>query len=206
MCLRLWHTLTETNTQLKDYYKILEVPFDADLTQIKKAYRKLALQYHPDRNKSAKATSLFIDIVESYEVLSDSKRKAEYDTYYKEYFFEESISEDFQDNYETQQETWSKHSHQKAREYSSMKYDDFEKRIIREVKLGVSYIPQFLIVAVCFFICFVNLFVIVPTMAENGHSDSIGLILSGVAFWMGIGIYAYYKVSGNYKTDREKIK
>jgi molecular chaperone DnaJ len=64
----------------KDYYKTLGVPKDAKADDIKKAYRKLARQYHPDANKGdAAAEERFKEISEAYDVLSDAKRRKEYD-------------------------------------------------------------------------------------------------------------------------------
>ncbi|KAI8346639.1 DnaJ domain-containing protein [Mortierella sp. GBAus27b] len=67
-----------------DYYGILGVPKDADESQIKKAYRKLALKYHPDKNSAADAKKKFHDISEAYEVLSDKNKRAVYDQYGEE--------------------------------------------------------------------------------------------------------------------------
>jgi molecular chaperone DnaJ len=67
--------------QTKDYYNILGVPRGASEEQIKKAYRKLAMDYHPDRNRSPEATEKFKEINEAYEVLSDSQKRAYYDRY-----------------------------------------------------------------------------------------------------------------------------
>lgn len=64
----------------KDYYAALGVPKDASADEIKKAYRKLARQYHPDTNKGdQKAEEKFKEISEAYDVLSDEKRRKEYD-------------------------------------------------------------------------------------------------------------------------------
>ncbi|MFG3051236.1 molecular chaperone DnaJ [Kitasatospora sp. NPDC048239] len=64
----------------KDYYKVLGVPKDASATEIKKTYRKLAREFHPDANKGdVKAEDRFKDISEAYDVLSDEKRRKEYD-------------------------------------------------------------------------------------------------------------------------------
>ncbi len=66
----------------KDYYEILGVPRDADLKTIKKAYRKLALKYHPDRNPdNPQAEEKFKEITEAYAVLSDPEKRHRYDTY-----------------------------------------------------------------------------------------------------------------------------
>ena len=64
----------------KDYYEVLGVPKDADESTIKKAYRKLAMKYHPDRNPDNKdAEAKFKEIGEAYEVLSDPDKRAAYD-------------------------------------------------------------------------------------------------------------------------------
>lgn len=64
----------------KDYYKILGVPKDADAAEIKKAYRNLARDLHPDRNKSDKAAETrFKEVSEAYSVLSNPSKRKEYD-------------------------------------------------------------------------------------------------------------------------------
>ncbi len=57
----------------KDYYKVLGVSRDATDDQIKKAYRKMALKYHPDKNQSDNAEEKFKEIAEAYDVLRDSE-------------------------------------------------------------------------------------------------------------------------------------
>ena len=59
----------------RDYYEVLGVPKGASMDQIKQAYRKLALQYHPDRNKAPDAAERFKEISEAYAVLSDEKKQ-----------------------------------------------------------------------------------------------------------------------------------
>lgn len=65
----------------RDYYEVLGVDRDADKAEVKKAYRKLALKYHPDRNKEADAADRFKEISEAYAVLSDDEKRRLYDQY-----------------------------------------------------------------------------------------------------------------------------
>ncbi len=66
-------------SEKRDYYEVLGVSKTASKDQIKDAYRKLALQYHPDRNKAADAEEKFKEISEAYAVLSDDDKRAQYD-------------------------------------------------------------------------------------------------------------------------------
>lgn len=68
-------------TTKKDYYEILGVSRDASQSDIKKAYRKLALKWHPDKNDSENAEERFKEINEAYEVLSDEEKRAKYDKF-----------------------------------------------------------------------------------------------------------------------------
>jgi molecular chaperone DnaJ len=65
----------------RDYYEILEIDKQADKQAIKKAYRNLAKQYHPDRNKDAGAEEKFKEVQEAYEILADDQKRAAYDKY-----------------------------------------------------------------------------------------------------------------------------
>lgn len=69
-------------SQKRDYYEVLGVSKNASESEIKKAYRKLALKYHPDKNPDDKdAEEKFKEAAEAYEVLSDSTKKSRYDQY-----------------------------------------------------------------------------------------------------------------------------
>ena len=68
-------------TSKRDYYEVLRVSRDASDEDIKKSFRKLALEFHPDRNKQDGAEERFKEINEAYQVLTDSKMRARYDRY-----------------------------------------------------------------------------------------------------------------------------
>ena len=64
----------------RDYYEVLGVPRDADAATLKKAFRKLAMQYHPDRNPdNPEAEAKFKELSEAYDVLSDEQKRSTYD-------------------------------------------------------------------------------------------------------------------------------
>jgi hypothetical protein len=64
---------------MKDYYAILGVPRAAHIQDIKRAYRRLAVQYHPDKNPDPEAEALFKEINEAYDVLGDAEKRILYD-------------------------------------------------------------------------------------------------------------------------------
>ncbi|RJP96117.1 MAG: J domain-containing protein [Desulfobacteraceae bacterium] len=79
----------------KDYYKSLGVDKTASADEIKKAYRKLAMKYHPDHSKGNKAAEdKFKEISEAYAVLSDAEKRKQYDTYGSESFQQNFSQED----------------------------------------------------------------------------------------------------------------
>ncbi|KAG1437072.1 hypothetical protein G6F56_013281 [Rhizopus delemar] len=81
--------LAQKRSLRKDYYKILGVSKTATETEIKKAYRKLALQHHPDKNAGDEPSEVrFKEIGEAYSILSDPDKRAMYD-------FEDVLSSSF---------------------------------------------------------------------------------------------------------------
>ena len=78
----------------QDYYATLGVPKDASGDQIKQAYRKLALQYHPDRNKDPGVIEKFKAITEAYAILSDDAKRTQYDQHGRTGVYERYSQED----------------------------------------------------------------------------------------------------------------
>ncbi|MBW2107171.1 MAG: DnaJ domain-containing protein [Deltaproteobacteria bacterium] len=84
----------------KDYYKILGINKNAGDDEIKKAYRKLAMKYHPDRNKGDKsAEEMFKKVSEAYAVLSDKEKRKQYDTFGASGFQQRYTQEDIFSNF-----------------------------------------------------------------------------------------------------------
>lgn len=123
---------------MKDYYKILGVKPDASKIEIKKAYRKIALEYHPDKNPSDEASSIFIDATEAYEILIDPTSRKEYNSFYKS----NNMGSEEAREYTRKSKNWAEKGRSKAEEYSSMKYEKFARRAFEEATLGLSYIPN----------------------------------------------------------------
>lgn len=74
--------------KFRDYYEVLGVPREAEAAALKKAYRKLALEWHPDRHQGAEraqAETRFKELNEAYEVLSDPQKRAKYDRFGKDW-------------------------------------------------------------------------------------------------------------------------
>src|SRR5215211_7845841 len=84
-------------TRPRDPYEVLGVGRDADETQLKKAFRRLARELHPDRNQDdPEAEEKFKELAEAYEVLSDAERRRTYDTYGHEGLRTGGYSPDFE--------------------------------------------------------------------------------------------------------------
>src|SRR3989344_1557467 len=84
----------------KDYYEILGVSKNASKEEIKKAYKNLAKQYHPDLNKSKEAEEKFKKISEAYAVLNDDEKKAQYDQFGDSAFHQKYNQEDIFRNFD----------------------------------------------------------------------------------------------------------
>lgn len=132
---------------IPNYYDILGLSRDSTKAEIKKAYRRLALEYHPDVNKSVNAHDKFIAINEAYLILFDDEAREKYNQEYD--FFKgnsrssvnvsssekrtdyEGNSEYFGDN---DLKNWARKARKQGSEYSMMSFDEFSKYVMGVVK------------------------------------------------------------------------
>ncbi|WP_371195927.1 DnaJ C-terminal domain-containing protein [Glaciecola sp. SC05] len=102
--------------KFKDYYKILGVKDNADIKEIKKAYRKLALKFHPDVSAQDNAEEQFKEVAEAYEILKDDAKRAEYDNIKKNGGKADPFGAS---------SDWTSQSHADANQYSEADFSDF---------------------------------------------------------------------------------
>jgi hypothetical protein len=112
-----------------NYYEILGVSRQSSNTEIAKAFRQLAKEYHPDINKSPDAKTKFIAIYEAYSILKDDQKRSLYDriTFEKE----ETINTANTANYSN----WQKTAKEEGKYYSETKYNDFYEKVLKNIKV-----------------------------------------------------------------------
>ena len=133
---------------IPNYYRVLQVDRNATKEEIKKAFRKLALQWHPDKNKSPDAHNRFIEINEAYLILTDIEARAKYNVEYDIIFAfvihnEEEFAHEnnFKDNgsqktyyKDPDLNNWRESAKKQAEKYAKMSFLDFAKMVGEVVK------------------------------------------------------------------------
>ena len=112
-----------------NYYDILDISINASNEDIKKAFRKLSLKYHPDHNKENDAEEKFIKLFEAYEILKEPYKRNAYNE-----LLNNSVYNDVKTNYENKENNfneWRATARKEGEYYSKRSYKDFEKTFDR---------------------------------------------------------------------------
>lgn len=188
---------------IKDYYKTLGVPPDASLADIKQAYRQLAHKYHPDKNKASNAVAIFIEITEAYEILRDGEKRAAYDTLYNRYKSQGATS--LKETEAKQQEEWTEYGQQKGRQYSSMDYEKFIRVAIKEIQIGVRYIPNLIFIGMCLLGAVTLLGILPKAFSDRSAPAGAGIVFLLTAIGMAtLGYFLFKRMKTDYLKEREQ--
>ena len=188
---------------MKNYYKILGVSQSASIGEIKKAYRALAFQFHPDKNKQTNAASRFIEITEAYEVLRDPEKRKQYDVIYEKYFRSEKVIVPETGEFENEKHQWQQYGKTKAKEYAAVDFGEFLKRAFLEIKIGTGYLPSF--ITILFFAIGIIGFLFIAVQNSGDGDGSMALIGIITIPIMAIVGYQLYKVmAADYKEERKR--
>jgi curved DNA-binding protein CbpA len=144
-----------------DYYQILEIDIAASDIEIKNAYKKQALRWHPDRNSGSDTISKMQSINEAYLILKDSEAKSRYDNEYKSYksFVAEQNSNEYYEESKAKQEyqfsdetlkRWMNNAKQQASKLASASLHEFKTGAKAAGKEMIERTVGFLIVGIIF--------------------------------------------------------
>jgi curved DNA-binding protein CbpA len=165
-----------------DYYKVLNFSENATLEEIKKAFRELAKEYHPDKNKSKDASVKFREVFEAYEILKDKITKDIFDERRKKFYNYKSA--EFNNEKYTKSETYDyvkKEANKRAEYFSKMTFDDFLQSSIFMLKKATSKFALILMFLFGLFMMFFGLFALVNTNKNEG----IGFLIMLFCFAFG---------------------
>jgi len=172
---------------MKNYYDALGLTFGAELIEIKKAYRTLAIQFHPDKNSENGSVQRFYEITEAYEILKDKNTRQEYDILLQAHLSKSRATNPNNSDVENQK-TWSEFGQQKAKEYSEMSYEAFINRIKSELKIGSEYIPNLIMII---FFSFAVIGGIIGLINGSNENNSGGVLLFVILLIMGSAALVY---------------
>lgn len=178
---------------MTDYYSILKLSRYATEAEIKKSYRTLAMEWHPDRNPSKEAHATFISINEAYEILSDQYRRTEYD---RMFFNSEVVTTEFSN--------WQDQAKEKANQYAGMDFEKFRSKILDEIILVAKHSPGLGCLAFILFGVVVGLGFIINYSIE-GNDDMVQVGLITLVFYGILSFWAYPRFTGAYKEDRKRM-
>ncbi|MCW9705791.1 J domain-containing protein [Fodinibius salsisoli] len=198
---------------MENYYEILGIKRDANIEGIKKAYRKLALKYHPDKNPDKSATEKFIEITEAYEVLSDESNRKIYTELFDKYYpvnKENQYSE--YGNIESNEtfRHWKNVGQEKAKQYSEMSFQDFANKALGEIKFHGDHIAKIGCISYIFLFGGASM-ILLPLFASDEWKNRVGgdvgitymffMVLGCILLYFGLP--AFKSLVGDYKEEAQ---
>ena len=206
---------------IPNHYQTLGISPTASKDEIKKAYRQLALQFHPDRNKSPDAHEKFIEINEAYLILFDEEARAKYDREYKYYYGQKAKTEQTSSSYQekTNQEKeykhtysskrepqfededlnqWTRNAREQAESFAKMAFDEFSKLVVGMVKETGFQLGNAFLVMIGALLSMGGCGNIVIGLTSKGEIGNpiLGIIL------LPIGIFLYIMAQKNYDNHK----
>ncbi|WP_192821087.1 J domain-containing protein [Rufibacter sp. LB8] len=206
---------------IPNYYQRLGLTKNATKEEIKKAYRSLALKYHPDRNKNKDAHQKFIEINEAYLILYDEEARIKYNREYDFYFKPKEASESTNSN-QRQQESqynrnnqrqneneqafsdndlnnWAKNARKQGQDFASMAFGEFSKQVIGFVKETGFQLGNTLMIFFAMILTMSGCGNLVAGLATNGD---IGNPILGIVM-LPVGIVLYRFANKNWENKKE---
>lgn len=139
---------------MNNYYEILHINTDASSKEIKKAYRSLAMEWHPDKNKSPAAHDKFILINEAYNILINPEKRKIYDQLLEAYKREQHSISTYNTKNKERYREWVKDEQKKAQNLASLSFEKFAKHLIKTIEntVDAAYIGCLYYIAIVFVI------------------------------------------------------
>jgi curved DNA-binding protein CbpA len=192
---------------IPDHYQTLGISMTASKSEIQRAFRKLALKLHPDKNDNLDAKEKFIEINEAYLLLSDTEAREKYNKAYRAYEKGSLHKHDMNYTYSSKEEPkfedeelnkWTKNARRQAEAFSSMNFPDFSKIILGMVKETGFQLGNSLLIMLGAFLSMGSCGNILLGLTSEGTS---GNLLSSIILLI-IGLIVYRFAQKNYKKHK----
>jgi curved DNA-binding protein CbpA len=192
---------------IPDHYQTLGISITASKSEIQRAFRKLALKLHPDKNDNLDAKEKFIEINEAYLILSDNEAREKYNKAYRAYEKGSLHKHDMNYTYSSKEEPkfedeelnkWTKNARRQAEAFSSMNFPDFSKIILGMVKETGFQLGNSLLIMLGAFLSMGSCGNILLGLTSEGTS---GNLLSSIILLI-IGLIVYRFAQKNYKKHK----
>lgn len=123
---------------VKNYYRVLGVDEDASTDELKRAFRRLAKELHPDKNPAGDARERFISVLEAYEVLSVAEHRARYDLSLSRSAYREVVYQRKEQEYREWFERYQNAARQRAAAYAEDPFEDFANSPVYRTAMAIS--------------------------------------------------------------------